>query len=124
MVIVSVEETAFLVAVDEVIGKPTASDFADGRVTLPFITAFRNAPEDARRRVSDLFKSGFEARSDWDDLVLFVQDYGGIEYSLEKARRYRERAKDCLGNITPSPERDALHLAADYVVDRIVPFSG
>jgi len=111
-------------AVEEVIGKPTASDFADGKVTLPFITAFRNAPETARRRVSDLFRSGFASRSDWSDVVLFVQDYGGIEYSLEKARGYGERAKDCLGGISPSPERDALHLAADYVVDRIAPFSG
>ncbi len=111
-------------AVDEVIGKPTASDFADGRVTLPFITAFRNAPEKARKRVRDLFSSGFETHSDWNDVVLFVQDYGGIEYSLEKARGYGERAKGCLDGISPSPERDALHLAADYVVDRIVPFSG
>ncbi len=111
-------------AVDEAIGKPTASDFADGRVTLPFITAFRNAPEEARKRVSDLFRSGFETYSDWNDIVLFVQDYGGIEYSLEKARVYGERAKGCLDGISPSPERDALHLAADYVVERIVPFSG
>ena len=111
-------------AVDEAIGKPTASDFADGRVTLPFITAFRNAPENARNRVSDLFRGGFETCGDWNDVVLFVQDYGGIEYSLEKARGYGERAKGCLGGISPSPERDALHLAADYVVDRIVPFSG
>ena len=57
-------------------------------------------------------------------VVLFVQDYGGIEYSMEKARVYGERAKDCLGRISPSPERDALHLAADYIVDRIIPFSG
>jgi octaprenyl-diphosphate synthase len=111
-------------AVDEIIGKPTASDFADGRVTLPFITAFRNAPENARKRVRDLFRSGFENHSDWNDVVLFVQDYGGIEYALDKARRYGERAKVCLDGISPSPERDALHLAADYVVDRIVPFSG
>jgi octaprenyl-diphosphate synthase len=111
-------------AADEVIGKPTATDFADGRVTLPFITAFRNAPENARKRVRDIFRGGFEDGSEWNDVVLFVQDYGGIEYSLEKARGYGERAKGCLGGISPSPERDALHLAADYVVDRIVPFSG
>mgnify|MGYP001031587844 CR=1 FL=1 len=111
-------------AADEAIGKPTASDFADGRVTLPFITAFRNAPENARKRVQDIFREGFESGSDWNDVVLFVQDYGGIEYSLEKARGYRERAKGHLVEISPSPERDALHLAADYVVDRIVPYSG
>jgi octaprenyl-diphosphate synthase len=110
-------------AVDEAIGKPIASDFTDGKVTLPFITAFRNAPEKAKRRVLSLFRAGFESKSDWNEVVLFVQDYGGIEYSLEKARVYGERAKLFLERIAPSPERDALHLAADYVVNRVAPFS-
>jgi octaprenyl-diphosphate synthase len=111
-------------AVDEAIGKPTASDFTDGKVTLPLITAFRNAPEKARKRVRDLFRVGFESRNHWDEVVLFVQDYGGIEYSIEKARGFGERAKVYLDRIAPSPERDALHLAADYVVNRVAPFSG
>jgi octaprenyl-diphosphate synthase len=111
-------------AVDEAIGKPVASDFTDGKVTLPFITAFRNAPEKVRRRVQNIFRVGFENQSDWNEVVLFVQDYGGIEYSLEKAKVYGERAKIFLEKIAPSPERDALHLAADYVVNRVAPFSG
>ena len=100
-----------------------ASDGVSKSSSLPRASSSA-APEKARRRVADLFKSGFTASSDWNDVVLFVQDYGGIEYSMEKARVYGERAKDCLGRISPSPERDALHLAADYIVDRIIPFSG
>jgi octaprenyl-diphosphate synthase len=110
-------------AIEEAIGKPTASDFSDGRVTLPFITAFRNAPEKARRRVEDLFGNGFETSESWHEVVHFVQNYGGIEYSLELARGFREQAKVFLEQLDPSPERDALHLAADYIVDRVTPFS-
>ena len=110
-------------AIEEAIGKPTASDFCDGKVTLPFITAFRNAPEKAKRRVSDLFSDGFETNENWNEIVHFVQNYGGIEYSLEKAKGFGERAKGCLRDVDPSPERDALHLAADYIVDRVAPFS-
>jgi octaprenyl-diphosphate synthase len=110
-------------AIEEAIGKPTASDFCDGKVTLPFITAFRNAPEKARRRVKDLFDAGSEVNENWKEIVHFVQSYGGIEYSLEKAKGFGERAKVCLKDIDPSPERDALHLAADYIVDRVAPFS-
>ncbi len=110
-------------AIEEEIGKPTASDFCDGKVTLPFITAFRNAPEKAKRRVKDLFSAGFETHDNWNEVVHFVQNYGGIEYSLEKAKGFGEQAKGCLKDVDPSPERDALHLAADYIVDRVAPFS-
>jgi len=107
------------IAADGRIGKPTASDFADGRVTLPFITAFRNAPENAKKRVSDLFTVSFDKSRDWDEVVSFVEDYGGVEYSLRKARDYAERAKVHLRAVASSPERDALFVASDYVVERV-----
>lgn len=112
------------IAVDESIGKPTASDFTDGRVTLPFIMAFRNAPDEKRRRLSELFHSGFDHEKNWGEVVSFVQHYGGIEYSLKKARELGEKAKQTLGPVDPSRERDALFCAADYVVQRVDPFSG
>jgi octaprenyl-diphosphate synthase len=106
------------IAVDSRLGKPTASDFSDGRVTLPFITAFRNAPESARKRVSDLFTVSFDKKKHWNEVVAFVQDYGGVEYSLRKAKDFVERAKDHLREVASSPERDALFVATDYVVER------
>jgi octaprenyl-diphosphate synthase len=105
-------------ASDRDLGKPTASDFSDGRVTLPFITAFRNAPEPARKRVSDLFKVSFDRKKHWGEVVSFVQNYGGVEYSLRKAKAYAERAKGHLMDVSSSPERDALFVASDYVVER------
>ncbi|MBN1164620.1 MAG: polyprenyl synthetase family protein [Candidatus Krumholzibacteriota bacterium] len=106
-------------AVDERIGKPIASDFTEGRVTLPFIAAFRNAPEMKKRRVSELFLVDFKKDMHWDEVVTFVQNYGGVEYSMRKARELGESAKSSLANIEPSLEKDALSLAADYVVRRI-----
>lgn len=111
------------IAVDKYIGKPTASDFSDGRVTLPFITAFRNAPERTRKWVGDLFRNGFNREEHWTEVVSFVQNYGGVEYSLQKARDFGEKAKLQLRDIDISPERDALCFAADYIVTRVRPFS-
>jgi octaprenyl-diphosphate synthase len=110
------------VAADRDLGKPTASDFSDGRVTLPFITAFRNAPEPARKRVSDLFTMSFDKKKHWGEVVSFVQDYGGVEYSLRKAKDFAERAKGHLMDVSSSPERDALFVASDYVVERVHAF--
>ena len=110
------------VAADADLGKPTASDFSDGRVTLPFIRAFRNAPETARKRVSDLFTVSFDKKKDWGEVVTFVQNYGGVEYSLRKAKDFAEQAKGQLRDVSSSPERDALFVASDYIVERVHAF--
>ncbi|MDD4857744.1 MAG: polyprenyl synthetase family protein [Candidatus Krumholzibacteria bacterium] len=110
------------VAAEADLGKPTASDFSDGRVTLPFITAFRNAPEQARKRVSDLFTADFDKKKHWGEIVNFVQNYGGVDYSLRRARDFADRAKGHLMDVSSSPERDALFVASDYVVERVHAF--
>jgi octaprenyl-diphosphate synthase len=107
------------VAAEIDLGKPTASDFSDGRITLPFITAFRNAPEPARKRVSDLFTVSFDKKAHWGEIVTFVQNYGGVEYSLRRAKDFVASAKDHLRDVISSPERDALFVASDYVVERV-----
>jgi octaprenyl-diphosphate synthase len=109
-------------AADRDLGKPAASDFSDGRVTLPFITAFRNAPEPARKRVSDLFGVSFDKGKHWNEVVDFVQSYGGVEYSLRRAKHFVERAKGHLTGLSSCPERDALIVAGDYVVERVGSF--
>jgi len=111
-------------AADVKIGKPIASDFTEGRVTLPFIAAFRNAPGNNRKRVSDLFHSSFDDEAHWNEVVSFIREYGGVEYSLGKARELGSRAKDALSPVSPSPEKEALCFAADYIVQRVSPFSG
>jgi octaprenyl-diphosphate synthase len=110
-------------AADVKIGKPIASDFTEGRVTLPLIAAFRSAPGKSRKRVSDLFRSSFDDEARWNEVVSFIREYGGIEYSLGKARELGSKAKDALGPVSRSPERDALCFAADYIVQRVSPFT-
>jgi octaprenyl-diphosphate synthase len=111
------------IGADVRIGKPIASDFTEGRVTLPFITAFRNAPEASRRRVSEIFHGGFEGDEHWEEVVSFIRDYGGIAYCLQKARELGEKAKSALKSLSPSREKDALFYAADYIIERVSPFA-
>jgi octaprenyl-diphosphate synthase len=112
------------VAPDRSVGKPVASDFSEGRITLPFIAALRNAPGDLRRRFEGIFRNGFNPERDWGEVVGFVREYGGIDYSLRKAGELGIRAKDALATLRPSRERDSLCFAADYIVDRVRNYAG
>jgi len=107
------------IADEEAIGKPVGSDFSDGRFTLPFIKAFVNAPNAAQKKIEELVGVDQRRQSKWPEIVSFVKDYGGVEYSIEMARGFGTRAKGFLSRIKPSLERDALAMAADYIVERV-----
>ncbi|HSG29152.1 MAG TPA: polyprenyl synthetase family protein [Candidatus Krumholzibacterium sp.] len=109
-------------AIDNHIGKQTAVDFSDGRVTLPLIVAMREAPREQQADIARLFHEGF-GDEDWGEVVMFVQRFGGIEYSLSAARRLGEEAREALGPLPACRERDSLDAAAEYVIRRVDPFS-
>lgn len=111
-------------APDRSVGKPVASDLAEGRITLPFIVAYRGAPAERRRRVEELFRGGLYPERDWEEVVGFVREFGGIDRSLRRADELARGAKDSLSGIEPSRERDALCSAADYIVDRVRHYAG
>ena len=81
-------------------GKPVAADLFGGKVTLPFITSYKNAPENVRLRVSDILRRGFDKEGCWDEMLLFIKNYGGVEYSIEKARNFGEKAKAFINTLS------------------------
>jgi geranylgeranyl pyrophosphate synthase len=48
----------------------------------------------------------------------FVKKYGGIEYTIERARFYINSCKSHLDQFADSPVRDALLSLSEYVVTR------
>ena len=101
-----------------VVGKPVGSDLREGKVTLPLITALRNAPPAARTTLERAVRSGEIFDGQWPRMIHFVRTHGGIDGALARARGYGERAKNALLELPDSTERDALADAADFIVQR------
>lgn len=103
---------------EDVVGKPVGSDLREGKVTLPLIAALRHAPLATRRRIEQDIRSGAIFDGSWMAMAEFVQNYGGIEYALARARAFGSEAKDALRALRPSTEREALDTAVDFIIDR------
>jgi octaprenyl-diphosphate synthase len=103
---------------EEETGKPCGSDIKDGKVTLPLITALRNAPNGAADDIRELVRTGDLSDGRWGELVAFITEYGGVEYAEARARAFAASAKAELMSLPRSPMRDALAQAVDYVVAR------
>jgi len=101
------------------LGKPVGSDWKEGRITLPFIAAWRNAPDALRQRILLANQESPGAPELWDEICEMVQEFGGLDYSHQMAARYGDEAKDRLRAVAAHPQAAVLADAVDYVLRRL-----
>jgi geranylgeranyl pyrophosphate synthase len=82
------------------------------------IRAFRNAPENERDRLRELFAKEQRSDEDYLEALAIINRCSGVEYTLEKARQYVAGAKKNLSIFSDSPFKHALDAMADFVVNR------
>jgi octaprenyl-diphosphate synthase len=101
------------------LGKPVGSDWKEGRITLPFIEAWRNAPDALRQRIRQANEESPGEPALWDEICEMVQEFGGLEYSHQMAARYGDQAKERLQVVAAHPQAEVLADAVDYVLRRL-----
>ena len=104
---------------DRQLGKPVGGDWREGRITLPFLAAWKQAPVGPREALVRAIEQSDDPQSLWPDVKSFVQRNGGVEIAHERARSYGASAKEALSGIEVDPQRDILANAADYVLGRL-----
>lgn len=98
-------------------GKQLGSDIREGWVTLPLIYALRNGGKSQKDLVVKLYKEEFNY-DEFEWLVKFIRDTGGIEYADEMARSYIQKAKEAVAEIDGLDYRENLLKLADFAVYR------
>jgi len=100
-------------------GKPSWTDIRDGRLTLPFIRAVRVGGEEVVGSMKDAFGSGCTNKNSLTKIINMVQECGGVEHSIEKARQYGRACKETLKSLPESAARDSLSMLVDHVLTRV-----
>lgn len=100
-----------------VFGKTLGSDCEAGVLTLPLIRLVSLVPEDKKSEVFQIFKStpGEEKVHYLKNLMM---EYGAIDYALDKARSYTDRALLELQTLGASPVRRSMEMLLDYILER------
>jgi len=100
-----------------IVGKPVGNDFKDKKITLPLIHAFNQAEEKEITTIKKLLKKGADAK-DVGYIIQFVENYGGIEYTIQKQIEFALKAKQSLNIYKDTDVKKALIDFIDFVISR------
>lgn len=101
------------------IGKPTGSDMADGKLTLPIIYALNSTADKAMLELAARVKNNTITAEEIERLVDFAKRNGGIDYAERKMWSLHADAVEFIETGVKSPEiRQSLHAYLDYVIKR------
>jgi octaprenyl-diphosphate synthase len=100
-----------------ILGKPTAHDLKDKKITLPLLYAFQESALSDRKRVIHQLKNGVK-RKEITEIIDFIKAHDGINRAEQKAEYFKDRAISHLNFLPDTKARKVLTDLAEFVVKR------
>jgi len=113
-----VDDLLDFTADEKVLGKPTANDLREGKLTLPVIFLLRRAGRAGADMVSTVLADRGFGRVTREDLVALARDHGALDEARALAERYAALARQDLSVFGPSRYREALMALPDFILAR------
>jgi len=103
---------------DDKIGKPTGIDIKEQKMTLPLIYTLNNCTEKKKKWLINSVKNHNKDKKRVKEVINFVKESGGIEYTINQMKQYQQKAIHILDEYPESEYKTALINMLSYVVDR------
>jgi octaprenyl-diphosphate synthase len=100
------------------IGKPTANDIKEKKLTLPLIFALENATDKERKQILSTIRRHNKNAEKVKTVIQFVIDKGGLQFSENTMHEYKQKAIDLLNSYPESDIKDALIGLVNYTIER------
>ncbi len=98
-------------------GKPVGGDIKEKKITLPLIYSLSNVSESEASRVKKIIRNG-KRNEKISDVIEFVKANEGLDYAINTAKTYSDKAKASLEQLPDSPSKIALEALIDFVIER------
>ncbi|WP_166385679.1 MULTISPECIES: polyprenyl synthetase family protein [unclassified Polaribacter] len=103
---------------DDKIGKPTGIDIKEQKMTLPLIYTLNTCSKKEKSWLINSIKKHNKDKKRVKEVIAFVKENGGIEYTTVKMNDYKNKAIAILENYPESEYKSSLLTMIDYVVKR------
>ncbi|MBA4367483.1 MAG: polyprenyl synthetase family protein [Desulfobacterium sp.] len=102
----------------ETLGKTIGADLREGKMTLPLIYTLKNADKTDQETIKKIIQNPDFSDNEFNTLKRLLDTYGGIRYTIDRAAKHVDEAKDTLSIFAPSKTKDLLLMLADYTINR------
>ena len=103
---------------DEKIGKPTGIDIKEQKMTLPLIYTLNTCSKKEKAWIINSVKKYNRDKTRVNEVIDFVKNHGGIEYTISKMNEYKNNALTILENFPDSEYKSSLITMINFVVER------
>jgi octaprenyl-diphosphate synthase len=103
---------------DAKIGKPTGIDIKEQKMTLPLIYTLNNCTGNEKKWLINSVKNHNKNKKRVKEVISFVKEKGGIEYTITKMKKYQSKALDILETYPNSEYKESLLRMVNYVIER------
>jgi len=100
------------------IGKPTGIDIKEQKMTLPLIYTINNCSPKEKKWLINSVKNHNKNKKRVKEVIAFVKENGGIEYTVTKMKEYQTKALEILNSYPDSPYKESLLIMVNYVIER------
>jgi len=102
----------------DLIGKPVGIDIKEQKMTLPLIHVLNKASEKDRKWLVNSIKRHNKNQKRVQQIIQYVKDNGGIEYTKKVMHEYSDKALKVLDEFPDSEYKNSLITMVTYVMER------
>lgn len=99
------------------IGKPVGGDIKEKKITLPLIYSLDQVSTSEAAQIRKIIKNGKEKKN-IERVIEFVHENKGIEYAVNAAQSFSDKAMESLKILPESPAKIALQALVEFVTER------
>lgn len=100
----------------KLLGKSTGNDLKEKKFTLPLIKALETAPKKESSHIMKLIKN--ERESNFETVFDFINNHGGLDYTIDKINEYSIKAIRQLERFPTSESKSSLKKLVSFISDR------
>jgi len=100
------------------IGKPTANDIKEKKMTLPLIYALEICPSSERGKIISIIKHHNRNADKVDEVISFVKNYGGLDFAEKKMQEYKLLALEKISSFPETDSKRSLISLLEFTISR------
>jgi octaprenyl-diphosphate synthase len=100
------------------IGKPIGIDLKEKKLTLPIIHVLNKSSKSKKRWLINCIKNHNNDKKVVKEVIEFVKESGGIDYTISKLKLFQRQALDSLNSFNDNQYKKSLSQLVNYVIER------